>query len=198
MMKVDSQSLLHAILRLHAGGRLIVGIDGLSRSGKTTLVRRLQRKLVQNGKKVCVFHLDDHIVERNKRYDTGCEPWYEYYALQWDVSNLKEQLFSKVREANRLTLPFYDEERDTCFQKTVEMERECIVLIEGVFLQRSEWRSFFDFVAYLDCPRDVRFRRESEAVQRNIEKLVTRYWKAEDYYIKTVEPASKADIVIGP
>jgi len=65
-------------------------------------------------------------------------------ALQWDVTSL---------------IPFYAEEHDACFQKTVKMEREYIVFIEGVFLQCDEWRrSFFDYVAYLDCPRDRRFR----------------------------------------
>ncbi|MCF6409912.1 hypothetical protein [Pseudalkalibacillus salsuginis] len=46
-----------------------------------------------------IIHIDDHIVERKKRYDTG----------------------------------------------------------------KEEWKEYFDFVAYLNCPRNKQFHRESAA-----------------------------------
>ena len=36
-----------------------------------------------------------------------------------------------------------------------------VIVIEGVFLQRKEWRDFFHYMVYLDCPRETRFLRES-------------------------------------
>lgn len=71
-----------------------------------------------------------------------------------------------------------------------------MIIIEGVFLQRSEWRSFYDYVVYLDCPRNKRFLRESNATQKDIEKFRNRYWQAEDYYLKMEAPAKQANLIL--
>ncbi|MFP3442419.1 hypothetical protein R0K18_32275, partial [Pantoea sp. SIMBA_133] len=71
-----------------------------------------------------------------------------------------------------------------------------VVIIEGVFLQRKEWREAFDRMLYLDCTKAVRFQRESEETQQKVKKFEDRYWKAEEYYLENVRPGEKADIVI--
>ena len=96
----------------------IVAIAGLSGAGKTTLVKHLQRKLDN----VLVIHIDDHIVEKSKRYNTGHEQWFEYYQLQWDTEFLKEQLFLKIRQnVSSLKLPFYQKVEDTHFDQTINL-----------------------------------------------------------------------------
>jgi uridine kinase len=188
--------LVKAILNRYNGERLILGIDGLSRAGKTTIVKEIQKDLIDNGKTVCVFHIDDYIVERKKRYDTGFEGWYEYYHLQWDVENLRQQLFAKLHNAEEVILPFYNSEHDEVIQRTVVIPSDCIIIVEGVFLQRNEWREFFDFVMYLNCPRLTRFERENANTRQQIEKFKTRYWKAEDHYLNTICPISNAELVL--
>ncbi|PRZ13100.1 hypothetical protein CLV36_110150 [Laceyella sediminis] len=107
---------------------------------------------------------------------------------------LKENFFMKLRESNQITLPFYDGELDTI--QNVTLPDTCIIIIEGVFLQRREWRSFFDFVVYLDCPRNTRFLRESNSTQQNDEKFRKIYWKAEDYYLENEDPKKQANFVL--
>lgn len=187
--------LCKTILAIKTAGRLVLGIDGLSRSGKTTLANQLSQTLREQGISVCVFHMDDHIVERAKRYHTGNEEWFEYYYLQWDVEWLTHQLFRQLKASHQLTLPFYDHETDTHSKRTVYLSDSDMIMIEGVFLQRKEWRPFFDFVVYLDCPREIRFARENDQVKQNIQKFINRYWKAEDYYLETEEPIKRADVV---
>lgn len=94
---------------------------------------------MQLDKAVCVFHLDHHIVERTKRYHTGFEEWYEYYELQWDVDSLREHLFSKIRKCSEVNITFYSNDLDTHTMKNVLLPNDCVVIIEGVFLQREEW-----------------------------------------------------------
>lgn len=190
-------TLVKAVLGRYNGQRLIVGVDGLSRSGKTTVANELQQRVIEMGEDVCVFHIDDHIVERKKRYDTGFDPWYEYYNLQWNVENLRQQLFEKLRDASVVKLPFYVVERDETIVKQVALPLAGMVIVEGVFLQREEWRTFFDFVVYLDCPREIRFQRESPSTREQIDKFQTRYWKAEEHYLETVCPLSTADMIVG-
>ncbi|MGP0580468.1 kinase, partial [Paenibacillus peoriae] len=68
-----------------------------------------------------IFHIDDHIVERNKRYDTGFEEWYEYYYLQWDIEWLRQKFFRKLQNETKLKLPFYNDKTDSCEMKKVQI-----------------------------------------------------------------------------
>ncbi|WLD95466.1 kinase [Alkalihalobacillus sp. AL-G] len=176
--------------------RLIVGVDGLSRSGKTTLVNELSQYLKKENTPFHIFHIDDHIVEREKRYDTGQEEWHEYYFLQWDIEWLTHHFFERLKTTDQITLPFYEDKIDTQRFQNIKLPDEGVIVVEGVFLQRKEWRRFFDHMIFLNCPRDVRFRRESEGTQRNVAKFENRYWKAEDYYLRTEAPLENADVVL--
>ncbi|MEY8347949.1 kinase [Bacillus cereus] len=179
------------------GDRWILGIDGLSRSGKTTLVKQLEGDMRKEGIPFHIFHIDDHIVERDKRYGTQYEEWYEYYQLQWDVEWLQNYLFQKLKMENQLYLPFYNHQTDSCETKEIIIPNPCVIVIEGVFLQRKEWREHFDYMVYLDCPREQRFLRESEETKRDCAKFERRYWKAEEFYLRTEFPKQKADLIIG-
>ena len=184
------------ISKVKTGKRFILGIDGLSRSGKTTLADNLGVILKEREIAFQIFHIDDHIVERKKRYGTGNEEWFEYYSLQWDVDWLRENLFEELRCSEQVHIPFYDGEMDIHTFKNVTLSEACVVIVEGVFLQRKEWRNSFDYMIYLDCPRGKRFSREHESTQLNIKKFQERYWKAEDYYLETEAPLENADLVM--
>ncbi|PHE76957.1 uridine kinase [Bacillus wiedmannii] len=184
------------VMKKHKENRFILGIDGLSRSGKTTFVTNLKENMKQESIPFHIFHIDDHIVERNKRYHTGYEEWYEYYYLQWDIESLRQKFFQKLQNETKLKLPFYNNETDSCEMKNVQIPIIGVIVIEGVFLQRKEWRDFFHYMVYLDCPRETRFLRESRETQKNLSKFENRYWKAEDYYLESETPQKRANLVI--
>lgn len=188
--------IMKVIVKNKTDNRFILGIDGLSRSGKTSLVTKLSHFLQQEHIRVSVFHMDDHIVERKIRYNTGYEQWFEYYNLQWDVPWLKLNLFEKISTSEQLFLPFYNDKTDTQDMQRITLPDYCVVIVEGIFLQRKEWKGYFDYVVYLNCPRKKRFSRESTPTQQDIEKFRNRYWKAEEYYLHTETPMEQADVVI--
>jgi uridine kinase len=190
------ETLLNFISTSEANQPLVFGLDGLSRSGKTTFSNKLCELLKEKNIPHQLIHIDDHIVERENRYHTGHEEWLEYYQLQWDIEWLSHHLFEKLKISNELNLPFYDIESDTAMLKTVLLPVDGVIVIEGVFLQRKEWRRFFDKIVYLDCPRTERFLREGEETQENHLKFINRYWKAEDFYLSTIQPKENADLVI--
>jgi uridine kinase len=189
-------SIVNKIPILKQGQRIVLGIDGLSRSGKTTLSKKIEQHFQEKNISVHLFHIDDYIVERKRRYKTNNEEWYEYYHLQWNVEWLKENLFQKLKKSNELQLLTYDYNSDTQKLEVTKIPETCIILIEGVFLQRKEWKDFYDFIIYLESSREERFKRESVATQSRIEKFKNRYWKAEEYYIETETPTIRADLVI--
>ena len=150
-----------------------------------------------------LIHIDDHITERKRRYDTGCEEWFEYYQLQWDAFYLKEHLFERLRSGEKeLFLPFYNKEMDCTEIKQISLMPSAIVLVEGVFLLREEWRLFYDFVIFLDCPRAVRNERVlirgayTGDLSERLKKDQKRYWRAEDYYLESQGPFQSAHIIL--
>lgn len=180
----------------------IVGVDGLGGAGKTTFVEKLKIDLENKGYNVLVLHLDDYIVETNKRYETGFEEWYEYYYLQWDIQLLQVELFEKLRAGQKmLQLPLYDRGKDTIFTKEVYLAPAQIVVVEGIFLQRREWRSYFDYVAFLDCPYHERKKRVLNRdlyigdYNKRLKKYEERYWVAEEQYMNLENPLEKADVI---
>lgn len=192
-IQFDIKELLATI---QSNDRTILGIDGLSRSGKTTFVEQLRESLKKEKIDHHIFHIDDHIVERNQRYHTGFEEWYEYFHLQWDVVWLRENFFSKLLQDNQISLPFYDPHTDTRDSRTITLPQSGLIIVEGVFLQRKEWADFYHHLIFLDCPREKRFMREAETAKQNRDKFEKRYWKAEDYYMNTFHPWESADIVL--
>lgn len=194
-MEESISEIMTMIPRPKRGERIIVAIDGLSRSGKTTIVNKIKQHLLDEKEPLCVFHIDDYIVERKRRYNTGHEDWYEYYQLQWDTEWLKENLFEKLKLSNELYLLTYNGDADKQRLEKVKIPETCLILIEGVFLQRKEWKRFYDYIFYIDSPREKRFKRETAITQAKINKFKNRYWKAEDHYIETENPIKNSNFV---
>ncbi|MGD6801759.1 kinase [Rossellomorea vietnamensis] len=195
-MEDHLQHLLQVVKEKKQAKRYILAIDGLSRAGKTTLTERFCQKLKDEDISHTTFHIDDHIVEKKKRYNTGRDEWFEYYFLQWDLHGIRNNFFEKLLLSKNFSLLFYDGLSDTHKEQMIDLPEECIIIVEGVFLQRQEWRGYLDFVVFLDCPKEIRFKRENEQTQRDLEKFRNRYWKAEDFYLKAVSPKQKADLVL--
>lgn len=177
----------------------IVAIDGLGGAGKTTLVHQLKNSLDN----VVILHIDDHIVKRAQRYNTSYEEWFEYYQLQWDAVYLKENLFVKLHQNERIIhLPFYYKEEDTLTNKAIMIPPKSIVIIEGVFLLREEWKGFYDYIIFLDCPSEVRYERVIHRdtyigdLEERLRKYKNRYWLAEDFYFKKQSPLKFAHHIL--
>jgi len=181
---------------------IIIGIDGLGGAGKTTLVKEIEQELSYHNCQAVSIHLDDHIVERKNRYQTGHEEWYEYYYLQWDVTKLTATLFEPLSNGcDNIQLDFYDKFTDTTSTKLVNVPSASVVLIEGIFLQRKEWKGYYNFVVYLDYPRELRYERVLNRdlyigkYEERLTKYQRRYWLAEKHYMNIVKPIMNADLV---
>ncbi len=178
----------------------IVAIDGLGGAGKTTFVKELV-SMLENACTIHVLHIDDYIVESEKRYNTGYEEWYEYYYLQWDIAYIK-YCFSKIhKDYQELTLPFYNRETNTIINMQSVFPPNSILLIEGVFLQRHEWEQFYDYTVFLECSLEIRkervLKRDSYIGDELaiLKKYKQRYWMAEQYYLEKESPLQKANII---
>ncbi len=182
-----------------SGCSKLIGIDGLGGSGKTTYADKLWKGLEDS----IIFHLDDFIHTKKVRYNENYEEWYCYYQLQWRYDYLIQKLLQPLKSGFdvRETFEMYDKETDSYTLRYIEIPVGTTVIVEGVFLQRSELRSYFDEVIYLDVDKDTRLKRllnrdtyigNREEILR---KYVKRYFPAEEVYIKQYNPLVLADII---
>ena len=178
---------------------LLIGIDGLGGSGKTTYALNLQRKL----KNAMVIHLDDFIHTREVRYNEQFEEWYCYYYLQWRYDYLIEKLLEPLKNGLAVhdIIELYDKPADSYRMQTFDIPVGTTVIVEGIFLQRPELRGYFDKVIYLETNRDTRMKRALDRdgyigngadITRHYEQ---RYFPAEDLYVEQCNPLGLADAV---
>ena len=180
----------------------IVAIDGLSGAGKTTMVKELEDVLKRKCN-VTIIHMDDHIVENTKRYNTGYDEWFEYYYLQWDIDLIKNDLLEKIHNYyTKIPLPYYYKDSNKTTLKEITISYDSIILIDGIFLQRKEWKNFYDYKIFLNCPREIRYERVLNRdlyignLQTRLNKYKRRYWLGEEHYLKTENPIEQADKII--
>ncbi|SFX44051.1 uridine kinase [Thermoactinomyces sp. DSM 45891] len=101
-----------------------------------------------------------------------------------------------------IQLEYYQKELDEYVIRNVSLSPQNVVIVEGIFLQREEWRSFFDYVVYIDVDRTTRndrvLKRDTYIgdLEERHAKYMRRYWPAEDYYLEHVQPKALADMVI--
>lgn len=98
-MKLDShlQSLCNEMPKLESGQRMILGIDGLSRSGKTTYVHKLSQ-LLKLTTSVCIFH---YINKSSREFEK---------VIYSDIpfpDKIKKLIFNKKEVANKINDEFY-------------------------------------------------------------------------------------------
>ena len=183
---------------------ILVGIDGLGGSGKSTISEVIKELLIKEGINTVLLHIDDFIHPRTVRYNNNFEEWECYSYLQWRYDYLIKEVIKPIKKGRSVSgeIEIYDKENDSYIMQRIDVPLGSVVIIEGVFLQRKELFGIFDYVVYIDVSEQERLERvikrdkyigdESEIK----EKYENRYFPAERNYINTYSPHDKADIVI--
>lgn len=192
--------------RVEAFGRrrVLVGVDGRTAAGKTTLGHQLADCLAGRGRVVLRASLDDF-----KR------PWSEahlydrvsgegYYRNAFDLEAVVRLLLAPARQGGGMVaLCSIDPltQRDHS-DHVVAMPDDAVLVVDGVFAFRSELVAYWDLRVWVQVDAETSLRRgverdtarlgdhEAEALHRD------RYRVAEAIYIDEAHPAHRADVVV--
>jgi uridine kinase len=186
-------------------GRVLVGIDGRTAAGKTTLGHEIAERLAGAGRVVVRASLDDF-----KR------PWREshlydrvsgegYYRNAFDRDAIRRLLFEPAGPGgNGRVAPCSIDpltQRDHADQ-VVDMPADGVLVVDGVFAFRPELAGYWDLRVWVDVAAGASLRRgvlrdadrlgaeEAEALHRH------RYRAAEEVYLREVRPATLAHVVV--
>jgi uridine kinase len=171
------------------GTTRIVAIDGTGGSGKTTLAAAVARHL--DG--AVIVHIDDFYrpMPDHEREQLDAEQGYHRY---FDWERLRDQVLIPLRDNQAARYQIYDW---TTGQLGAwrEIASGTVVIVEGVYSARPELAPYYHFTVYVDTPRGVCIQR-MRARGENPEEWIRRWRAAEDYYLDTTWPQTRAKLLV--
>lgn len=186
---------------------VIVGINGVDGSGKTTLSINLTDALLAMGVPVCRISVDDFLHPREHRYRRGPQSPRGYYEDSVDYEAMIEEALKPAFNAKGGSVQCKTKHFDLISNRRLTVyedlaETSCL-LIEGIFLFRPEIIPFLhikifvhaDFGAVLNrvITRDRGSLGDEAAVRSRYEK---RYIPGQKLYLNEVKPADISDVVV--
>jgi len=167
--------------------RVLVAIDGVGASGKTTFAAQLAQRL--GPRPVIVLHVDDFFHPSEVRHARGRHSpegfWldaYDYDALvALTLAPLGPGGSGRYRPAVAET-------------GTRQAPPDALVLVEGTFLHRDELNRFWDYSIYLDVPFEEATRRM--ALRDGEHRPMDRYVGGQRLYFDAAAPWERASLVV--
>ncbi|MFF3246589.1 uridine kinase [Streptomyces sp. NPDC002870] len=184
--------------------RLLVGIDGFTAAGKTSLGHELAELITAVGRPVLRATLDDFKNPWKDRHLYDRESGEGYYRNAYDYDAAKRLLLDPCRSpaASSAVLCSIDPltQQDHSSDAT-PLASDAVLIVDGVFAFRPEINAYWDFRIWLHVDAELSVRRgadrdqdwagsEAESIHRN------RYLVAERIYLEEVDPLPKMDVVI--
>lgn len=191
------------IMKKEKSKPLFVGINGVDTSGKTTFTNEVSKYLAKLGCKVQVIHMDDfHNPSRIRNIEP--DPVISYFNNAFDFETLQKEIFEPVSCEGVLDkeLMLLDLQKDRYNNKRrYNIDKDTIILIEGVLLYREPIDRYFDCRIYIDISFDEVINR---ALQRDsvifgdsvTERYYSKYIPIQKLYIEKYKPKEKCDIVV--
>jgi uridine kinase len=185
-------------------GRLRVGIDGLTASGKTSLGHELAERISLAGRPVLRASLDDFKKPWRDRHLYDRESGEGYYRNAFDYAAVTTLLLEPASDAGSGNCALCSIDPLTQVDHSAVITpaaSDAVLIVDGVFAFRPEIDGHWDFRIWLHVDPQLSLQRgaqrdeawagsEAEAVHRN------RYLVAERLYVEEVDPVRLVDVVI--
>ncbi len=167
---------------------LLVGIDGCSAAGKSTLARFIQTHLPA----VTIVHGDDfyRVMDEEARAALDAAGGYELY---YDWQRLRNEVLEPLSYKQSA---LYQRRNWSTGQlgAWVEIQPQGVIVIEGVYTMRPELRAFYDIAIFVETSFSLRMCRQAERTDPS--DWVARWEAAEAYYLDHHRPQTHANFII--
>jgi uridine kinase len=185
-------------------GRLRVGIDGLTASGKTSFGHELAERISDAGRPVLRASLDDFKKPWRDRHLYDRESGEGYYRNAFDYAAVARLLLEPAADAGSGNCVLCSIDPLTQVDHSAVITpaaADAVLIVDGVFAFRPEINDHWDFRIWLKIEPQLSLQRgaqrdqawagsEAEAVHRD------RYLVAERLYLEEVDPVRLVDVAI--
>ncbi|GAB2657012.1 uridine kinase [Nocardia goodfellowii] len=180
--------------------RVLVAVDGIDGSGKTTFTNELVKRL--HTRAVIVLHADDFLNPSAIRHARGRQSPQGFWLDSYNYRALRRDALDPLRPGGDgwYRTASYDPATDTIVCPIAGLApRNAVVIVEGMFLHRDELADLWDMSIFLDVPFEVTARRMAGRDGTHPDpkhQTMRRYVDGQRLYFARSQPWTRADIVI--
>jgi uridine kinase len=193
------------VRRWFPAGRVIVGVDGVDGSGKTTFADSLAQVFREDGSAVFRASMDDFHRPRVERYAMGRRSPEGFYRDSYDEATLRRVLIDPFRDAHTagttgFQLAAFDLARDAPVEaRWVTAPQDAVLIVDGIFLQRPSLAEIWDRVVWLEVPWETAYARMArrDGTDPDPDAPSNARWRGgQQLYLDEVRPREAASFVI--
>lgn len=201
-MSIEAADVLDHLAGFPQGRRLLVAVDGVDASGKTTFAEWLAEALRLRGRGVQVIHVDDFMHVRSVRHRRGRNSPEGYFHDSYDYESLTRYVLEPLSVSGDgwFRAGTVDRVRDVVIRRPLQYaDGQTITIVEGLFLLRDELVDWWDYSVFLDVDTDAALARKGRRdglVLNPANPLTRRYVEGQRIYVEGCQPRERATWVL--
>lgn len=181
----------------------LIAITGIDGSGKGFVTKQIVNSLKQRGAKVISINIDGWLNLPHIRYnpDNPAEHFYQY-AIRFEEMFERLILPLKANRRVHLVADYVEETASEYRKQNYDFEDIDIIVLEGIFLLKREFRKHYDLTFWLDCTfetaleRAIKRSQEGLPPEETIRAYETIYFPAQKIHFELDNPQTGADFII--
>ena len=181
---------------------LLVGVSGIDGCGKGYLARQLQAHLALHGVIPAILNVDGWLNLPEKRFDHNA-PATNFYESAIRLEQFFSQLVLPLRDRRSIHLvaDFVEETASKYRPHSYDYEDVPVVLVEGIFLFKPQYRKYFDLAIWIDCSFSTALARAIDRAQEGLSPANTIavydtiYFPAQKIHLTQDRPKENADLI---
>jgi uridine kinase len=181
---------------------LLVGVSGIDGCGKGFLATQLQAHLALRGVIPVILNVDGWLNLPQKRFDQKA-PGVNFYENAIRLDQFFSQLVLPLRERRSIHLEadFVEETASDYRKHTYDYQDISVVLVEGIFLFKPQYRKYFDLAIWIECSFPTALARAIDRAQEGlspantIAAYDTIYFPAQRIHLAQDKPREHADLI---
>jgi uridine kinase len=186
-----------------ASRSLLVGLTGIDGSGKGYLARQIAAALRSRRFNVASLAADDWAAAPERRFDPN-RPAEHFYEHGFRFGEMFRDLILplKCQRSQRLDALRSNESQSELHQHIFEFHDVDIILLEGIFLLKREYREHFDLTIWVDCSFETAMERAVQRAQEGlppdetVRAYETIFFPAQHLHFRRENPRAAADLIM--
>lgn len=181
---------------------LLVAISGIDASGKGYVAAQIEAHLGQRAIASAVINVDGWLNLPDKRFDAEA-PAERFYQDAIRFDQFFSELVIPLRDHRSVYLEadFVEETAKKYRKHIYDFKNVDVILVEGIFLFKREYRRLFDLAIWVDCSFPTVLARAIERAQegltpaRTIAAYDSIYFPAQEIHFNKDNPRLTADLI---
>lgn len=166
--------------KLENKDHIVIAIDGMAASGKTTLANLLGTYYDLN-----IIHVDDFYYPKNK------------INIKNDGNINYPRLKKVIHRLSNNNLSFYSFNcKKQKFDKLIHIFKKSITIVEGSYSLNPILGIYFDLSIFLTIDKNEQFERIKKRNKNNFEEFINKWVTYENHYFEHYKIIDSADIII--